>query len=84
MTLIHNLINKSKSQNQYEYGHKYCKPGSIMFPFDGDDLLIGRQAFTLLSAAYQKYQARFVYTNNLKLMKKQDDHIWKYGVGWSV
>lgn len=54
MILINNTFNKGKSWNQYEYGRKYCKPGSIMFPFDGDDNLIGRQVFKLLNAIYQK------------------------------
>jgi hypothetical protein len=65
MTLINNEIRKRKSRNQYELAHQYCKPGAIMFPFDGDDCIIGRQAFKLLNAIYQKRQALFVYLNFL-------------------
>lgn len=69
MILINNTFNKGKSWNQYEYGHKYCKSGSIMFPFDGDDNLIGRQVFKLLNAIYQKRKASFVYLNFLSFVK---------------
>lgn len=59
----------NKSKNQYEMGHKYCKPGSIMFVFDGDDWLIGRQTFKLVNSIYQKKQASFVYLNFLRFIK---------------
>lgn len=54
MILINNTENMGKSKSRYVHGHQYCKPGSIMFPFDGDDNLIGRQVFKLLNALYQK------------------------------
>jgi hypothetical protein len=34
--------------------HEYCQPGEVMLLIDGDDALIGRQAFALLNAVYQK------------------------------
>jgi|688.fasta_scaffold486612_1 hypothetical protein len=54
MTLVNNSKNYGKAYSQYINAHKYCKPGSIMFTFDGDDNLIGRQVFKLLNALYQK------------------------------
>lgn len=84
MILINNPINKAKSRNQYELGHKYCKFGSIMIVLDGDDPLIGRQVFTLVNAIFQKRNTRFLYFNHLTLRKKDPDGKWRYHLGWSI
>jgi hypothetical protein len=70
MILINNEFHKTKSRNQYEMGHKHCKPGSIMFVFDGDDVILGKQNFKLINAIYQKTQSRFVYFNFVRFQKK--------------
>lgn len=54
-------------------GHKYCQPGSVMFPFDGDDNLVGRQVFRLLNAIYQERKARFVYLNFLQFFRNRQE-----------
>lgn len=41
-----------------------------MFPFDGDDSLVGRQVFTLINAIYQLRKAKFVYSANFVRHKR--------------
>lgn len=53
--------------------HKYCQPGSIMFPFDGDDNLIGRQVFKLLNALYQGKNATMIYLTYLRFHRSLKD-----------
>ncbi len=42
---------------------KHCKAEDIVFIIDGDDELIGRQAFKLFNAVYQKTNALVAYSN---------------------
>jgi hypothetical protein len=52
--LINNQHNKGFAENLYVYANKYCHYGEIIAIIDGDDSFIGRQAFSLLNAVYQK------------------------------
>ena len=48
----------------------YCQPEEIFLIIDGDDMLLGRQVLKLFNAAFQKYDAWFVYSNFLTITKK--------------
>ncbi len=52
--IINNEKNKGNCANIHMAAHNHCKPGEIMILLDGDDVLIGRQVFSLLNAVYQK------------------------------
>lgn len=84
MTLINNKVRLTKSENRYIYGNKFCKPGSIMAPFDGDDTLIGRQVFSLVNAIYQKRNPLFLYFNHFRLNRYDPDQVWRYHIGWCI
>jgi hypothetical protein len=73
MTFINNEVKKGKSRTLYEVGHLYCKPGTIMYPLDGSDNLIGRQVFKLMNAIYQDKNAKFVYMNFLEFYTDYDE-----------
>lgn len=47
--------------------HQYCKEGEIFVAVDGDDALIGRQAFSLLNAVYQKEKIALSYGQCLRI-----------------
>lgn len=64
-TIIRNVKNMGNSHNIYIAGNNFCKPGEIMVLVDGDDMIIGRQVFSLLNAYYQQNKPAIVYTQFL-------------------
>lgn len=55
-----------------------------MFPFDGDDALVGRQVFSVLNAVYQKRNAKFVYSNNIEIHRHFLNVPTSFNVGISI
>jgi hypothetical protein len=51
-----------KAYNMWTVAKKNCKPGSIMFPVDGDDDLIGRQVLKHFNMLYQTTGAYYIYS----------------------
>ena len=64
-TIVRNTKNKGNSHNIYVAGNNFCQPGEIMVLVDGDDMLVGRQVFSLLNAFYQQKKPAIVYTQFL-------------------
>lgn len=54
LNFIENKVNKKALPNIDYAARKLCKSGEIMAIIDGDDYLIGTQAFKLINAQYQR------------------------------
>ncbi len=69
--IINNEKNKGNCANIYMAAHQYCNPEEIMVLLDGDDVLIGRQVFSLLNAVYQKEKVALTYGQFLLVRNNQ-------------
>ena len=54
VTFIKNLETLGPTFNILHSAYQYCGPNDIQVIMEGDDQLIGRQVFKLLSTLYQK------------------------------
>lgn len=67
LTLLQNKFPIGALGNRDSVTRKFCGPGDIVMDIDGDDALIGKQAFNFFNRYYHNSNAWFVYSNFIQI-----------------
>lgn len=62
VTYVRNSVNKKATYNILNAAFNFCQKDSIQILIDGDDQLIGKQVFKVVSAQYQAHDLWTLYT----------------------
>lgn len=65
INLIRNVEHMGALANMFFWIKKFCNEDDIVVSLDGDDALIGRQAFKIINSVYQNKNVWFSYSTNL-------------------
>ena len=69
VTLLMNNESYGALANRDSVTRRYCKSGDIVMDIDGDDALIGKQAFNMFNRFYHSHpEAWFVYSNFVQII----------------
>jgi glycosyltransferase involved in cell wall biosynthesis len=78
--LLKNKQRLTAVPNIYTAVTKHCHPDDIVTLVDGDDEILGRNAFKVFNHVYQKNNADVVYSNHLQFYT----HTFQVFRGWSM